>query len=111
MEGDHNRRPLLREKHNVDYSKNSPNGRWITYVSDESGKAEVYVRPLPDVNKGKWPVSTSGGNDPLWSQDGKRFLMMKPLASTVAVPAADGPRKIIIVVNWFEELKQRVPMK
>jgi hypothetical protein len=121
------------------------------------------VRPFPEVNKGKVQVSTSGGNSPLWSPDGrellylsednsvmavavekkpttrfgtskmlfrntnlgigmgsgtpwdihpdgKRFLMIKPPASTGALPTAAGPRpKINVVVNWFEELKQRVP--
>ena len=43
--------------------------------------------------------------------DGKRFLMMKPLASTGAAPATAAPRKINIVLNWFEELKQKVPVK
>jgi hypothetical protein len=46
------------------------------------------------------------------SRDGKRFLMIKLPASTGASPAAAAPRpKINIVVNWFEELKQRVPVK
>ena len=41
--------------------KISPDGRWMAYTSNESGKDEVYVRPFPEVNKGKWQVSTSGG--------------------------------------------------
>ena len=44
------------------------------------------------------------------SPDGKRFLMMKAAASRPRPPSA-GPRKINIVLNWFEELKQRVPVK
>jgi len=43
--------------------------------------------------------------------DGKKFLMMKPPASAGAASPAEGPRKINIVLNWFEELKQRVPTK
>ncbi len=43
------------------------------------------------------------------SPDGKRFLMIKPSASTGAASEAAGPRKINVVLNWFEELKQRVP--
>jgi serine/threonine protein kinase len=43
--------------------------------------------------------------------DGKRFLMMKPMQSTEKAPEAEIPRRINIVLNWFEELKQRVPAK
>jgi hypothetical protein len=43
------------------------------------------------------------------SPDGKRFLMMKEPESTV--PAGGGPRRINMVLNWFQELKQRVPVK
>ena len=55
-------------------------------------------------------------NDPrsnTWdiSADGKRFLMMKTPASSSEASAAEGPRKINIVLNWLEELKQRVPTK
>ena len=45
------------------------------------------------------------------SPDGKRFLMIKPPVSTGAPSTVAGPRKINIVLNWFEELKQRVPIK
>ena len=43
--------------------------------------------------------------------DGNKFLMMKPPVSAGATSPAEGPRKINIVLNWFEELKQRVPVK
>ena len=45
----------------------SPDGRWLAYVSDESGRDEVYVRPFPGPG-GKWQVSTGGGSDPTWSR-------------------------------------------
>jgi serine/threonine protein kinase/Tol biopolymer transport system component len=163
MEGDHTRKPLLQnDKFNSVQPKISPDGRWIAYGSDESGKMEVYVRPFPEVNKGRWQISISGGSAPLWSPngrelfyltnenavmatpvettpsfspgtpkilfqsnyspsnassgtpwdispDGKRFLMIK-LPGTVA-PGSGGPLKINIVLNWFEELKQRVPVQ
>ena len=142
----------------------SPDGRWMAYASDESGRFEIYVRPYPEVKGGKWQVSTSGGNWPLWprdgreffyrsgdafmavpvktepsfsletprmmfrgtyasfplipyvsnwdiSPDGKRFLMIKSSAPSGSASEASGPRKINIVLNWFEELKQRVPVK
>ncbi len=52
----------------------SPDGRWMAYSSDESGKYEVYVRPFPDAAGGKWQVSSGGGNSPLWSRDGKSLF-------------------------------------
>ncbi len=162
MEGDHARMPLLQEKHREKDPMVSPDGRWMAYASNESGKYEVYVRPFPDVNNGKWQVSTSGGNTPLWSPDGrelyyhigdaamavpvetepvfkpgkpkvlfqlkttirtggmdlsdwtywdispdgKRFLMVKQTDA-----AAEDPRKINIVLNWLEELKEKVSVK
>ena len=52
----------------------SPNGRWIAYQSDESGEWEVYVRPLPDVNQGKYQISRGGGMRPLWGREGTELF-------------------------------------
>ena len=52
----------------------SPDGRWIAYESNESGQVEVYVRPFPDVDTGKWQVSSAGGFDPVWSPDGRELF-------------------------------------
>jgi Tol biopolymer transport system component len=52
----------------------SPDGHWMAYASDESGKYEVYVRPFPDEAGGKWQVSTGGADSPLWSHDGKNLF-------------------------------------
>jgi eukaryotic-like serine/threonine-protein kinase len=156
MEGERKWRPLLKEKYNETQPQISPDGNWMAYVSDESGRNEVYVRPFPGVESGgRWQVSSDHGDSPLWSPDGrelfyrnddsflavqvetvptfspakprvlfkgtylywdispdsKRFLMIKPSASTGAASAAAGPRKINIVLNWFEELKQKVAVK
>jgi Tol biopolymer transport system component len=51
----------------------SPDGRWVAYVSDESGRYEIYVKPFPEPG-GKWQVSTSGGTEPLWSGDGRELF-------------------------------------
>ncbi len=160
MEGDRTRKSLLHEEATEIQPKVSPDGRWMAYMSSESGRNEVYVRPFPDVDKGKWQVSTSSGNAPRWSPDGrelfylsddnsvmaiavetksafslgtlrilfrsqnlgptvgagtpwdihpdgKRFLMIKLPGAPSSTAAA--PRKINIVLNWTEELKQRVP--
>jgi serine/threonine protein kinase/Tol biopolymer transport system component len=51
----------------------SPDGRWLAYQSDESGRYEIYVRPLPDVNRARWQVSTSGGSRPAWARSGREL--------------------------------------
>jgi Tol biopolymer transport system component len=50
----------------------SPDGKWIAYVSNETGRMEVYLRPIDGPDR-RWPVSTSGGLHPLWSRDGRRI--------------------------------------
>ena len=51
----------------------SPNGQWIAYVSDESGRLEVYMRPFPGPGS-QIQISTSGGAEPLWSRDGRELF-------------------------------------
>jgi Tol biopolymer transport system component len=51
----------------------SPDGNWLAYVSNESGRNEVYVQPYPGPG-GKWPISTDGGTEPAWSPDGKELF-------------------------------------
>ncbi len=62
----------------------SPDSRWIAYVSLESGREEVYVRPLPDVDRARWQVSPAGGNNPTWSQSGKELFYVSRDDSLVA---------------------------
>jgi Tol biopolymer transport system component len=136
------------------YPEFSPDGRWLAYVSDESGRAEVYVQPFPGPG-GKWLISQEGGTEPLWarngtqlfyrrddqvwvvdvrtgtgftpgkprllfkapgftwgwpvrawdiSQDGQRFLMVKQ-EERKSQPVTE----MILVQNWFEELKRLCP--
>ena len=62
----------------------SPDGRWLAYESDESGTPEVYVRPFPDVNAGRWQVSSGGGRWPLWhpKAGGKELFYVSPKGLT-----------------------------
>jgi dipeptidyl aminopeptidase/acylaminoacyl peptidase len=154
--------PLVQTPFNERNADVSPDGRWLAYQSDESGRDEIYVRPFPDVNGGRWQISSGGGAKPVWareggelfyldgdgfltaarvqtapsfsagnasrlldtrypsgvvndrdydvSRDGKRFLMIKtvPVTDQTSPPS---PASIVVVVNWSEELKQRVPTK
>jgi serine/threonine-protein kinase len=52
----------------------SPDGRWMAYQSDESGRFEIYVRPFPNVEAGKWQVSAAGGTSPRWSHSGRELF-------------------------------------
>jgi Tol biopolymer transport system component len=163
LEGDHTLKRLLQTEYVEALPEISPDGRYIAYASNESGRDEVYVRPFPEVDKGKWQVSTSGGNSPVWSPDmrelfylsedkfamavaleteptvrfgtpevlfkntnlgfgmytgipwdmhpdGKRFLMMKQSEAASSEQQRPKP-KIIVVLNWDEELRQRVSLK
>jgi hypothetical protein len=180
MEGDVNLTPLLHGESSESQPQVSPDGRWIAYSSDEADPdkgSEVYVRPFPKVDNGRWQVSIGGGNSPRWSPDGRvlyyligreiaeavvavkletepvfkpdkpevlfkgnyvgtfpgngipwdihpdgdRFLMMKEgekkksesvsEASVGSESVEDRPLKINIIVNWLEELKERVPVE
>jgi hypothetical protein len=72
----------------------SPDGRWLAYVSDESGRDEVYVRPFPNLDSGKWQVSGSGGREPLWANSGRELFYRRSRAAApgavVAVSLAAG---------------------
>jgi eukaryotic-like serine/threonine-protein kinase len=54
----------------------SPDGRWLAYVSTESGQAEVYVSPFPNTSTSRTHVSLNGGVEPLWSRDGRELFYM-----------------------------------
>jgi Tol biopolymer transport system component len=58
---------------NLVYYRISPDGRWVAYVSDESGQQEVYITSFPE-GKGKWKVSPNGGYYPAWRGDGKELF-------------------------------------
>jgi hypothetical protein len=148
LSGERKLRPFLRTKFNVRNARFAPDGRWVSYQSNESGRTEVYVQAYPPPGP-KWQISADGGGDARWSRKGRelfyrqgdrmmvvdvetkptfrpgrprilfegqfldsdydvtpegtRFLMIKP------DPAESGPAQVKVVLNWFEEVRRRVP--
>ncbi len=129
----------------------SPDGRWLAYVSNETGRQEVWVRRFPDVEAGRWQVSVRGGTEPVWAHSGRELfyksqgalmvvgVQTNPTFATLEVQelfstqrylnfdlhaqydvTADGQRfvmirnrstgegELILVENFFEELKDKV---
>jgi serine/threonine protein kinase len=80
---------LLQAKGSVRNAQFSPNGRWIAYASNESGSMEIYVSPFPGAN-GKWQVSSAGGQEPKWRQDGKELFYLSPEGKMMAVAVTTG---------------------
>jgi eukaryotic-like serine/threonine-protein kinase len=68
--------PLLQTSFSEQNAEISSDGRWVAYQSNESGQVEVFVRPFPNTDGGKWKISTSGGTRPLWSRDGRELFYM-----------------------------------
>lgn len=63
----------------------SPDGRWLTYTSNETGRQEVFILPFPDTESGRVRVSTDGGREPRWSKDGRELFYVDGASSMVAV--------------------------
>ncbi len=73
LEGDQKAVPVLTSEFNTYTPMFSPDGRWLAYVSDESGRAEVYVQPFPGGGS-RHLISTGGGREPLWSRDRREIF-------------------------------------
>jgi Tol biopolymer transport system component len=90
----------------------SPDGNWIAYASDESGRDEVYVQPFPKSPKGLRIVSAHGGREPVWSPDG-RELYYRRRNQLVAVPVKTSPtfipgqERVLFEGSFAEEIGGR----
>jgi serine/threonine-protein kinase len=69
----------------------SPDWRWLAYMSDETGRFEVHVRPFPDLQSGRWQVSTARGSSPQWSHRGDELFFIDSTLSLVAVRVTGRP--------------------
>jgi len=89
----------------------SPDGRWLVYQSNISGRQEVYVAPYPDASSARWPVSTGGGRQPLWSRDGRELFYVAPDGVLMGVQvktidstwAATSPMKVLEPGYWSRD--------
>ena len=155
MEGDRSTEPLLATEFVEGWPVVSPDGRWLAYLSNESGRDEVYVQRFPGLGD-RVTISTNGGAQPMWSPDGAELIYRGP-SGMMVVPVTTGetfrasdpevlfedryfgndggrtrhydvapdgrflmmdeltnedeaPLQINVVLNWFDELAQRVPM-
>jgi serine/threonine-protein kinase len=86
LSGDRTYRKLLATDHDERNASLSPDGKWIAFESDLSGRYEVYVRPFPDVDGGQFPLSTAGGAKALWSPTGREIFYLGPDNKMMAVP-------------------------
>jgi Tol biopolymer transport system component len=67
----------------------SPDGKWVAYSSNESGRWEIYVTSFPEAH-GKWQVSNTGGDQPRWRSDGKELFYLSTDSKIMAVPVKIG---------------------
>jgi Tol biopolymer transport system component len=82
--------PLIETEFNEANAEISPDGKWLAYGSNLSGRDEVYVQAFP-VGGGRWPISTAGGKEPLWSPDGRElFYRTETEVMSVPVKTTDG---------------------
>jgi eukaryotic-like serine/threonine-protein kinase len=85
-------RPLIQSRFDHYAMKLSPDGRWLAYVSEESGVAEVYVRPFPNVDSARVAISVAGGVEPVWSHDGTELFFRGQRGEMFATPVTTGAR-------------------
>jgi serine/threonine-protein kinase len=74
----------------------SPNGRYIAYLSEESGQDEIYVRSFPQVDRGRWQISTGGGTRAAWSRNGRELFYLDATNTLHAVPADTTARTFVV---------------
>jgi hypothetical protein len=74
----------MRSSGSVDQGRWSPDGGWVAYNGDETGRAEVFVVPYPPTGE-HWQVSTNGGAQPIWRGDGRELFYLAPDGHVMSV--------------------------
>jgi eukaryotic-like serine/threonine-protein kinase len=90
LAGDKQLKPLIEPGFVKDNPTLSPDGNWLAYESNESGRFEIYVRPFPAVDTGRWAISANGGERPVWSRDGRELFYLDPKRRLMAVAIRPG---------------------
>ncbi|MBC7894013.1 MAG: PD40 domain-containing protein, partial [Cytophagaceae bacterium] len=94
--GDSVARPLLASKYNEYSPSASPDGRWIAFASNESGRSEVSVVPASGSTASRWPVSSGGGATPRWSPRGDEIFYLDPRSNLVAARVVTEPNFAVL---------------
>lgn len=84
--------PVLKTRYSESEPRFSPDGRWVAFTSDESGRTEVYVRPAASAMR--WTVSADGGTAPRWARDG-RAIYFRRGSQLLAAPVSTGSRLVV----------------
>jgi len=77
LQGEPKATSYFANKFNLSHPALSPDGHWMAYDSDESGKIEVYAQSFPDPSVKRWKVSSAGGSEPLWTRNGRELVFRK----------------------------------
>jgi serine/threonine-protein kinase len=88
--GDRRLKPLIESDFPKDNPSVSPDGRWIAHESNETGRDEIYVRPFPGIEGGRWRISPNGGDRAVWSRDGSELFYIEPPGRMMAVSIKGG---------------------
>jgi serine/threonine-protein kinase len=93
LDGTRQPRELIRTRNDERNGVVSPDGRWLAYEANDSGRFEIYVNPFQDVKRQRWPVSTSGGTQPLWVRRGQEqeLFYVAPDGALMRVAVSGGP--------------------
>ena len=88
----------------------SPDDRWLAYQSNASGQIEIYLRPFPAVEDGRWQLSSGGGTHPRWAPDGREVFYKSPDGELMAVSIQTEPSVVVgrpsmlfdgLIVNYY----------
>jgi serine/threonine-protein kinase len=109
--GERRASPLVQTPAQESYAQVSPDGRWVVYESNESGRNEIYVRPFPEVDGGRWQVSTGGGTEPRWGRDGRELfylvapgrMMSTPIQPGAGATFAPGNARVVFEGQYVEQ--------